>query len=322
MKIAVIDLGTNTFHLVILELPNDNYLEKRTKRLEEIEIARKRIYINLGEGSLASSYITPEAQQRAIDAMMEFRQMLDTHSVEEVHAVATSAMRNASNGSELADKIEKQTNIPIRIISGAQEASLIYRGVKEAVKLNEETALIMDIGGGSVEFIICDTNESLWAHSFEIGAQRLVDNFHQQDPILVDDLMRMDSYLEQNLQPLFKAVHKYNPTKLVGSSGAFTTLMSMHAAKEKITLDKLANCYNLPFEKLEQLYKDIRYTTHEERLQVPGLSNQRVDMIVVSAALIYFILNKTGIREIIASKYSLKVGLFFHALEKLQEKIT
>lgn len=321
MKIAVIDLGSNTFHLVILELGNHAYEDLLKINLEDLEIARKRIYVRLGEGSLASSYITSDAQQRALDAMIEFRHMLDAYGVKEVHAVATSAMRNAKNGNELVNRIERQTNIPIRIISGAEEAALIYRGVKQAVTIDKETALIMDIGGGSVEFIICNGNESLWEQSFEIGAQRLIDNFHQHDPILPDELMKMDAYLEENLGTLFQVADKYNPTKLIGSSGAFSTLIMMHIAREKLSLDTHATYYNLPFEKLEQIYKDIRYKTHEERLEIPGLSNQRVDMVVVSFALIYFILNKTNIRNITASKYSLKVGLFFHALEKLKDKL-
>lgn len=318
MKIAVIDLGTNTFHMVIVDISRHSYEELFHIPLEEIEIARKRIYVSIGQGSLASSFITSEAQERALEAMGAFRQMLDTHGVSEIHAVATSALRNASNGNQLIDVIKRQTNIPVKIISGEQEAALIYRGVKEAVKIDQETALIMDIGGGSVEFIICDATQSLWEQSFEIGAQRLVDHFHQLDPISPDDLINMDHYLEEKLQPLFEAVNKYHPTRLIGSSGAFSTLVSIHSEKNKVAIDPLAKCYDLPFDKFEEIYKDIRYTTHDERLQIPGLSNQRVDMIVVSLALIYYILNKTNIRKITASKYSLKVGLFFDVVEQIK----
>jgi len=320
MKIAVIDLGSNTFHLVILDTDNHNYQDLIGKPLDKLEIARKRLYVRIGDGSLALGYITPEAKQRALDAMVEFREMLDAYEVDEVYAVATSAMRNASNTVEIVDSIQQQTNISVEVISGAQEAVLIYKGVKAAVKI-EETALIMDIGGGSVEFIICKPNKPLWAQSFEIGAQRLVDNFHQNDPIQPEDLIKLEAYLEENLQPLLQAIDTYKPTRLIGSSGAFTTLVSMHRAKEQMPLvDPEATAYDLPFEKLIDIYKDIRYKNHKERLQIPGLSDQRVDMIVVSTALIYFILNKSNIRKITASKYSLKVGLFFYALETIKSR--
>ncbi|ACE05479.1 Ppx/GppA phosphatase [Candidatus Amoebophilus asiaticus 5a2] len=318
MKIAVIDLGSNTFHLVIVDVNNHTYKDLIGKPLERIEIARKRLYVRIGEGSLALGYITPEAKQRALDAMIKFREMIDAYEVNEIYAVATSAMRNASNTVEIVDSIHQLTNIPVEVISGAQEAALIYKGVKAAVKI-EETSLIMDIGGGSVEFIICQPNKPLWAQSFEIGAQRLVDNFHQNDPIQPENLLKLEAYLEESLQPLFQALDVYKPTRLIGSSGAFTTLVSMHRAKEQMPIvDPEITAYELPFEKLIEIYKGIRYKNHEERLQIPGLSDQRVDMIVVSTALIYFILNRSNIRKITASKYSLKVGLFFHALEKLQ----
>jgi exopolyphosphatase/guanosine-5'-triphosphate,3'-diphosphate pyrophosphatase len=320
MKIAVIDLGSNTFHLVIVDASNHKYQDLIGQPLEKIEITRKRLYVRIGEGSLALGYITPAAKQRALNAMVEFREIIDDYKVDEIYAVATSAMRNASNTVEIVDSIQQLTNIPVEVISGAQEAALIYKGVKAAVKI-EETALIMDIGGGSVEFIICQPNKPLWAQSFEIGAQRLIDNFHYNDPIQPEDLLKLEAYLEENLQPLFHALEIYKPTRLIGSSGAFTTLISMYRTKEQLpVVDLETTAYELPLEKLIEIYKDIRYKNCEERLQIPGLSDQRVDMIVVSTALIYFVLNKSNIRKITASKYSLKVGLFFHALERMQNR--
>src|SRR5690606_33294997 len=149
-----------------------------------------------------------------------------------------------------------------------------------------------------------------WEQSFEIGVQRLADNFNQHSRILPEELANMEQYLTENLQPLFQAVNTYCPTRLIGSSGAFTTIGTILDAKQEIIIDQEAISYDIPFDKFVQLYKDIRYTTHEERLQIPGLSDQRVDMIAVSAALVYFVLKKTNLQRITASKYSLKVGLF------------
>jgi exopolyphosphatase/guanosine-5'-triphosphate,3'-diphosphate pyrophosphatase len=312
MKIAVIDLGTNTFHLVISESADGTYQE----------IAKKRIYVRLGEGGLSASHITPEAWKRALDAMKEFQEIIDAHQVKEVYAVGTSALRNARNGADLIKAIEQQTKIHVEVISGKQEAALIYRGVKEAVHIAEnEIALIMDIGGGSVEFIICDNKRSLWEQSFEIGAQRLVDNFNQHSYILPEELTNMEKYLAKHLQPLFQAVDMHRPTRLIGSSGAFTTIGAILSAKQEITVAKEDTSYDIPFDSFVQLYKEIRYTTHEDRLKIPGLSDQRVDMIVVSMALIYFVINKTNLHYITASRYSLKVGLFFEILDKIQGRM-
>jgi exopolyphosphatase/guanosine-5'-triphosphate,3'-diphosphate pyrophosphatase len=309
MKIAIIDLGTNTFHIVIYETIDQapGYQE----------IARKRIYVSLGQDGIATAYIVPEAAARALNAMLEFRAMLDQHQVEKVYAVGTSALRNATNTAELISKIQQKTNISVEIISGQEEASLIYAGVKEAVTMTDETDLVMDIGGGSVEFILCNKNKALWQYSFEIGAQRLADQFHQQDPITPEALFQLDAYLEEKLNPLFEVIDRYQPTQLIGSSGAFAILFLVYAAKEKISIDAGATAAHLPVQKLIEIYHDIRYKTHQERIQVLGMPNQRVDMIVVSTSLIHFVLQRTGIQHLTVSKYALKEGLLFRALETL-----
>ena len=311
MKLAVIDLGTNTYHLLIGEVNEQGYRE----------IARKRAYVKLGEGGLQTGSIMPAAQQRALEAMVGFKKLIDEYKVDHVRAMATSAMRSASNAAVLIQTIKDHTDIEVEIISGAQEAALIYRGVKEAVQIGSDNDLIMDIGGGSVEFIICNAQKALWEQSFEIGAQRLVDTFHCHDPISPEELSKLEHYLEERLQPLFEAIALYQPTRLIGTSGAFTTLISIYKAKEQLFADLHAPAYDLPLHHFEQLYNDIRYKSYEERLQVPGLSNQRVDMIVISSALIQFVLSKTNISRITVSTYSLKEGLFFYTLEAVSSSL-
>lgn len=311
MHIAVIDLGTNTFHLVIGEIAEQGYRE----------IAGKRVDVRLGAGGLQTGIITPAAQERAVEAMVGFKRIIDTNKVSHVHAVATSAMRSASNAAVLIQTIKDYTGIAVEIISGAQEAALIYRGVREAVQMSLANELIMDIGGGSVEFIICNAQKVSWKRSFEIGAQRLKDMFHSYDPISSAALSKLEHYLEGKLQPLFEASTLHQPTRLIGTSGAFTTLISIYNAKKQLSTDPHATTYKLPLSCFERIYHDIRYKSYEERIQVPGLSNQRVDMIVVSSALIQFVLGKTNISSITTSSYSLKVGLFFHALETAQARL-
>jgi exopolyphosphatase/guanosine-5'-triphosphate,3'-diphosphate pyrophosphatase len=149
----------------------------------------------------------------------------------------------------------------------------------------------------------------------------LVDNFNQHSYILPEELTNMEKYLAKHLQPLFQAVDMHRPTRLIGSSGAFTTIGAILSAKQEITVAKEDTSYDIPFDSFVQLYKEIRYTTHEDRLKIPGLSDQRVDMIVVSMALIYFVINKTNLHYITASRYSLKVGLFFEILDKIQGRM-
>ena len=120
------------------------------------------------------------------------------------------------------------------VIGGMEEASLIYDGVRYALGNMTETSLVVDIGGGSVEFIIGKEDEVLWMESYEIGGQRLMDHFFTEDPISMDSVGQMKEFLQSRLQTLHRALERYNPTILVGSSGSFETLSSMYAAREGI----------------------------------------------------------------------------------------
>jgi exopolyphosphatase/guanosine-5'-triphosphate,3'-diphosphate pyrophosphatase len=308
MKIAVIDLGTNTFHLLIGEKTKQGYRE----------ILKKRVYVQLGQGGFKTSRITPEAQLRALEAMVSFKKLIDEHDIKHVYAAATSAVRNATNGKEFITRIQGYTDIIVNIISGTQESILIYEGVKETKTLGSEVSLIMDIGGGSVEFILCNGQKALWEQSFEIGAQRLLDEFHNHDPILPEELIQLEQYLGKTLSPLLQAIETYQPTKLIGTSGAFGTLVAMHQAQDQQVSGSII--YELPLNYMTQTYQDIRYMTAAERLQIPGLAEERTDMIVVSSALIHFVLNKSPISHIAVSSYSLKMGLFLQALEELKNR--
>ena len=302
MKIAAIDLGTNTFHLLIAMV---------TRQGRYQELARQKIDVKLGTGKSLQEYdLTSAAQQRAVQAMLAFKRLTAEHRVQRIHAVGTSAMRSAQNSDQLLQKIQDQTGINVEIISGQQEAELIYKGVQKSGQLNKDVALIMDIGGGSVEFILCDARRHYWSQSFEIGAQRLLDSFHQHDPILLEELDRLEEYLTTKLLPLFQAANSYQPTKLIGTSGAFTALLSMHKAQKISHSNGDINRHDF-----EYLYANIRNKSHQERLVVPGLHHQRVDLIVVSSAMIRFILTSIGINRIGITNHSIKEGILFSIVE-------
>ena len=304
MKVAIIDLGTNTFKLSIHETVSPYP-----------PVWQERMHVQLHEGGATAAYIIPTAWDRALTAMKKFREIINKHQVQQIYAVGTSALRNASNSAELLVAISQQTQIQVEIISGEQEASLIYRGVKEAVKIaQQEVVLVMDIGGGSTEFIIGDQHQALWAKSFDVGMQYLLDHFTENACLHPPQLESMVAYFTEQLAPLLAAVKLHNPIRLVGSSGAFRTVGAMLQAQQKISVPTKTLCYDIPVDLFESLYKTIRYTTREERLQMKGLENQPIDMIALSTSLIYFVLQKTGLHTITASAYGLKEGLFFTAL--------
>lgn len=306
-SLAVIDLGTNTFHLLITEVsPQGNYKI----------IFKEKVPVMIGKNGINHGIITEDAQQRAIMTLKSFRSIIDQKQVEQIYATATSAFRNAKNGKKLADKIKEETNIEVQIITGDQEAEYIFYGVNEALHLAEENALIIDIGGGSVEFIICNSHTVLWKQSFEIGAQRLLDQFHITDPISQEDVQALLQFFDQRLQDLDVACQQYQPQTLIGASGTFDTLSEIYAHKEGITLKESEAELPLTYQRFIEIHEEIIQKNREERLKIPGMVEMRVDMIVVASWLIHYVLQRYQITNIRVSAYALKEGLLRNVIDQ------
>ncbi|RZK66642.1 MAG: hypothetical protein EOO85_26565, partial [Pedobacter sp.] len=197
MIAAVMDLGTNTFHLIIAEVtgisdatgfPNvaDSANSANSTGKEPRILFKTNLPVKLGEGKINENLIIPEAFERGIKALQEFKKEIDKHGVGIVKAIATSALRSANNGQEFVAAAKEKAGIDISIIDGDQEAIYIYEGVK-ATGLIDSTSLIMDIGGGSTEFILCDAEGIVWKKSYNIGAARLQQAYFQSDPISRED---------------------------------------------------------------------------------------------------------------------------------------
>ena len=297
MRTAIIDLGTNTFHLMIVE---------GSEILFKTSIPAK-----IGMGGISKGVISEEGIQRALGVLRSFREIIDTQSVsiEKVFATGTSAIRNAGNQEVFIQRVLDETGIKIQVISGEEEAELISLGVKQAMKI-PETSMIMDIGSGSVEFIICNDEKIFWKQSFEIGGQRLMDKFMKSDPISMRSVQMMDDFFRENLLPLANACHQYAPKVLIGSSGPFDTLIDMQYMKENGQLpasDEIAFEYSLPA--FYWAYDELIFKNHPERMQIPGMIELRVDMIVVAICMIRFIIQTLDIQRIRVSSYALKEGV-------------
>ena len=306
-KIAVIDLGTNTFHVLVAAISNS----------EMKVLHNEKLSVKIGRGGINDGIITAQAQQRALDALTYFKATIDTYDVDETFATATSAIRNAKNGRDLVEKIRRQTGINVTIISGDLEARYIYRAVKKAVNIGDVTSLIMDIGGGSVEFIICNDHEIFWKESFEIGAQRLLDLFHYHDPILREEIENLHLFLTDRLLTLIHACLKFKPTVLIGASGSFDTFSDIYRSKANV--HKINEQTELPLsvESFHEMYQDIISKNKEDRMAIPGMLEMRVDMIVVASILLDFVIANCSIKTIRVSSYSLKEGVLFNILDGL-----
>lgn len=299
-RIAVMDLGTNTFHLLIAEGTASAY----------DEIVHEHESVKLGEGGINHGIIQPAAFERGIDTMQKFHHQIVKHNVGPVRAIATSALRSASNGKQFIDEVENKTGIRIETINGEQEASYIYRGVKLAGGLSGNTSLIMDIGGGSVEFILGNDQGILWKQSFEIGAARLMDKFHRTDPIPATSIDELHAYLKNCLNDLFTAISSYTIDTLIGSSGAFETFAEVIELEKGNPFDlKTVKNYTFQLPGLIAVTDKLIKSSHQERKNAKGIIPIRVDMIVVASLITRFIMQKLHIEKVCMSTNSLKEGV-------------
>lgn len=298
-KIAIIDLGTNTFHLLIASLENG-----KTNIL-----LREKQSVKIGLGGINQRIITDEAFHRALECLKRFKKTLTQWNITRVQALGTSALRNAQNGKEVIQKIKDSTGIDIKLISGNEEAEFIYFGVRSALDLGLNNSLIVDIGGGSVEFIIGNRSSILWKQSFEIGAQRLLELYHKHDPILAGEVKQLEAHFQKSLTPLQEAIKSHAPLTLVGSSGTFDTLSEIYCIHHNLKYSISHTETPLTVKGFHKIHKELLAKTRAERLQISGMIEMRVDMIVTASCLVKYLLDIFTFENIRVSSYSLKEGV-------------
>ncbi|MEO6038553.1 MAG: phosphatase [Saprospiraceae bacterium] len=296
MRFAVLDLGTNTFHLLIAE--KDPAGQWRT-------LVREKRYVKLAEEGIQRIGDAPFA--RGLSALQSFKIQLDAFAVppSAMRAFGTAALRTAVNAPEFLEQVLTLTGIRPESIPGDREAALIYLGVRQAVPFPDNRVLIMDIGGGSVEFIIADRTQVLWQQSFPIGVALLYRNFHRQDPISVEETEQLEDFLEGALADLWAALARFPAPTLVGASGTFDVI-------DLFLIDPAtkAELYGyIELAAFEPLYTQLVNSTLAERRTMPKLPEERVEMVVVAMILIRQVLRRAGIREIYTSAYALKEGM-------------
>ncbi|MFY7989498.1 MAG: hypothetical protein ACOVO3_02120 [Fluviicola sp.] len=292
MRVGVIDLGTNTFNLLIADVQGSDFQL----------IHNSKIGVALGMGGINDRLITPEAQDRAIQAFEEFSQLAEKFQVEKIIGIGTSALRDASNGVEFSAHLSERFQIPIRIIDGLQEAEFIFQGVSWNLQ-ETEPYVIMDIGGGSTEFIRVEAGRITHVCSLNIGVSRAVQKFQLSDPLSESDKQQLLDWFEQAGTEL----EAFPPTSLlVGASGSFETFYEMihqlefPTGMQLIQLDKASLHDELDW---------ILASTQEQREQHPFIIPIRRRMAPIAALKTEWVLDKLGIKRVIISSSSLKEGV-------------
>lgn len=297
-NVAIIDMGTNTFHLLIAEMSSKPKI-----------LVREREAVKIGKGGINKNIISNEGFDRAMNTLARFKEIIDEHGVRKTLAFGTSAVRNASNGKEFIDKIKTTLGFDARIIDGNEEAEYIFKGAHTAVDLGKENSLIVDIGGGSVEFIFGNQDGVKWKRSFEIGGQRLLEEYQKTDPIDAKDAAHLEEFLKKQLRPLTDQLNHFKPSTLVGVSGTFDTLSEMFCARTNAPYYPDDSETPFDIECFPEIFSDLLKNDRAGRLALPGMIEMRVDMIVVACILVDVILHLHKFDNIRVSTYSLKEGV-------------
>lgn len=300
-------MGSNTFNLLIAELDDKGGYTP---------VYRSKVGVKLGEGSFEKKYITEAAMQRAFVAIEAQLNAIKNRYGDRVLAFATSAVRGASNGKDFVEKVKERFGVNIHVIDGDREALMIYNGVRLSGALSAESALIMDIGGGSTEFVAANDEEILWKKSYELGVSRLLEKYMPSDPIGTNTLEKMEKDLSDAVDEVFETVGNEHIDTLIGSSGSFDTFSDVLAHRMG-NYEETIEQTTLEFDRaaLDNLLDELIHSTRAEREAMDGMAAMRVNMIVVSAIFVRLILRRTSIKNVKLSRYSLKEGVLFEVLK-------
>lgn len=302
-RLAVIDLGTNTFHLLIAEPHEEGH---------STEVLRDRAFIKLAENGIQRIGEAPFA--RGLDTLRRFAGHIRNLQVSQVRALGTAALRTAENGAEFLQTVLAETGISIELIDGREEARLIYQGVSLALgNYAADRHLVMDIGGGSVEFIIADERQVYWAESFPVGVAVLYRNFHQSDPLSAQEREQLLLFLRSTLAPLAIALARYPATRLVGAAGTFDVIEALLS-----TARLTPHASRIDLARYHPFSLEVSSATLAQRAAMPGIPSDRVDMIAVALVLVDTILEMAGIEELTVSAFSLKEGVLAELLAAAQ----
>jgi exopolyphosphatase/guanosine-5'-triphosphate,3'-diphosphate pyrophosphatase len=300
MKIAAIDIGTNSVHLLIASVGADG-------RVEVVEKAREQV--ELGAGGLEANRLTEAAIDRGVAALTSFKAACDGHEVEDIFATATSAVREAENGVDFCKRVKETTNIHVRVITGAEEARLIHLGARRDLDFSKGRVLVFDLGGGSTEFILCDPEDALVRLSLPVGHIRLSDRFHQQDPLGDQGYRDIKAEVDGLLTPLLQRVQPGDFQSLVGTSGAVRTLAMMATLRRGDTAPEHEQGLVLHRQELDELVRVLRERTQAEYLGLPGMDPKRRHTLPAGAIIVREIMRAFEIERLVTCERGLRDGL-------------
>lgn len=305
-RIAAIDLGTNSFHAVIVDIFSDGSFYTIDRLKEMVLLAEKGI----------GDKLSKQAMDRGIDALKRISTLCEHQHVEEILAFATSAIREAENGGEFIQRAIDEIGIKINAISGKLEAELISYAVRHGISMDDNPVMMVDIGGGSVEFIIGDWEETYFLSSLKIGVARMSAQFVNQDPISTEEINSLHKFYQNQLTKIAQAFAQHRTTTVIGSSGTMQNIALMIAHMKNESPGLIINELRFTDRDFFRLYQKVIPMRRDERLRLKGLDEKRVDIIAPGLVLVDYLIKKFGIREVRISEQALREGIVLRYIRK------
>lgn len=312
LRIGAIDVGTNSVHLVVADITADSGIQV---------VEKQRRQVALGEGGLGGRELSPQAMDRALEALREFRAICDAFEVEDVHCAATSAVREAVNGVAFCKRVKAEVNIHVRIISGMDEARLIYLGARPHVDFSAGRALLIDLGGGSTELILCDPETALVRASLPVGHLRAAELFRREDPITKDEVRALREWTQEALRPMRARLHPEDIASLVGTSGTIRCLARMATLARGERPTEHDHGLVLQRSELDKLIKRFQKMPRARLAKLPGMDERRLHTLPAGAVIVSEILAFAEADELVTSDYSLRDGLLWDWIGRNQPEL-
>lgn len=305
MRIAAFDLGSNSFHLLIADAHPDGTFEP---------VVTDKEMLRLGTAVAATGEIGRVGAATAVGVIKRFRAMAESQNADETVACATAAFREAADSLAVVDRIEAETGVKVRVISGREEARLIFDAVRASVVIDPGPALALDLGGGSLEVMIGDSRGLDWAASLKLGVARLTAEHVRSDPMTSGDCRRVTNTVSRAMQRILPEIARRRPRVAVGSSGTLETLIRLAASRRGGTVPASVNQLSVKAREIDTLGDWLLPMTSAERAALPGVDARRADLLPAGALLLSTVLEVSGVDEIVGSEWALREGMVLEAI--------
>jgi exopolyphosphatase/guanosine-5'-triphosphate,3'-diphosphate pyrophosphatase len=306
LRLAAIDVGSNSIHMIVAQADADGGISTLW-RLKEM--------VGLGRLSFPSRRLNADAMDRAVSVLARFQQAAQQRQAEKIVAVATSAVREAENGGDLIERVRRELGLYIRVVSAREEARLIYLAVRHAMPLRGQPHLMIDIGGGSVEFIVGDDKRATLLESRKLGAARMTAKFIKSDPIGEEEFRALLKHYDKELTPLCEQIAALNPVKAYGTSGTLENLAAMTGSEPSPNGNGM-HAQVIERSRFEKLLAQLLESESADRARIRGLDDQRKDQIVAGAALVSELFRRLHLKRIEICPSALREGILLDYLSR------